>query len=317
MELRTYRGGDDGAVIAAWNRACPLDPIDEGTWVRRVLTDPNFDPYGLWLAVEDNRIAGMALGLRRRVPLFGNDLEPETGWITVFFVDPAFRGRRLSQPLLEAVETTLANWGCRRIEFSPYVPHYFVPGLDPVAYPAAQAVLTARGYRRLYTAAAMDKNLVGFEIPPDVRRLEEDRRQQGFVIEPLRLRDVFSVIHFTQTLFDADWARALRDALSHGLAYRRIWVARQGDDILGFAMYGGYDGVGERFGPFGVHPDLRGTGLGKLLLYRTLAGMRAEGLHNAWFLWTDEHEPAGYLYRRAGFTVTRRFDVLEKVLDGR
>ncbi|MFE0376996.1 GNAT family N-acetyltransferase [Streptomyces inhibens] len=75
-------------------------------------------------------------------------------------------------------------------------------------------------------------------------------------------------------------------------------------------MHGAYDGTAERFGPFGVRKELRGAGLGKVLLHLTLERMRALGVHGAWFLWTGEQSPAGRLYRGSGFTTTRRFTVL-------
>jgi mycothiol synthase len=59
---------------------------------------------------------------------------------------------------------------------------------------------------------------------------------------------------------------------------------------------------------------MQGKGLGKILLYDCLALMRAQGLHGAWFLWTGEQSPAGHLYRKAGFHVTRRFDIMSKPL---
>ncbi len=65
---------------------------------------------------------------------------------------------------------------------------------------------------------------------------------------------------------------------------------------------------------FFVKPSLRGAGLGKILLYETLDLMRQRGSHGAWFLWTGEESPAGKLYRRAGFTITRRFNVMKKTL---
>ncbi len=85
-----------------------------------------------------------------------------------------------------------------------------------------------------------------------------------------------------------------------------------GARIVGFALYGAYRGVGERFGPFGVDPELQGTGLGKILLHLTMTRMRAEGLHSSWFLWTGEQSPAGHLYAKAGYTVTRRFHVMRR-----
>jgi len=50
--------------------------------------------------------------------------------------------------------------------------------------------------------------------------------------------------------------------------------------------------------------------LGKILLYRCLEQMRSQGMHGAWFLWTGLEEPAGHLYTRVGFHVSRTFAVM-------
>lgn len=63
---------------------------------------------------------------------------------------------------------------------------------------------------------------------------------------------------------------------------------------------------------FGVDPEQRGTGLGKILLHLAMTMMRAEGLHSSWFLWTGEASPAGRLYTKAGYEITRRFHVMRK-----
>ena len=73
-------------------------------------------------------------------------------------------------------------------------------------------------------------------------------------------------------------------------------------------------GVDERFGPFGVLEEMRGTGLGKVLLHLVLERMRARRAHSAWFLWTGAETAAGVLYLRTGFDVTRTFTVLRAPL---
>jgi GNAT superfamily N-acetyltransferase len=81
-------------------------------------------------------------------------------------------------------------------------------------------------------------------------------------------------------------------------------------------MHGTFDSVDERFGPFGVLEEMRGTGLGKVLLHLVLERMRARRAHSAWFLWTGEQSPAGHLYRRSGFTTTRVFRVMRREATG-
>jgi GNAT superfamily N-acetyltransferase len=189
-----------------------------------------------------------------------------------------------------------------------------IPGIDESLYPEAKDLLSKLGYRVLYSPVAMDKNLVGYYYPEDVRQVEKEREKEGYVFEFLSPKYVADLIRFNDTLFNPDWARAVREAIAQGCDLQQVLIARKEDRIVGFCMYGAYDGIAERFGPFGVDPDLRGTGIGKVLLYKCLHEMRANGHHNAWFLWTGETSPAGYLYFRAGFRVTRKFHVMKKVI---
>jgi len=50
-----------------------------------------------------------------------------------------------------------------------------------------------------------------------------------------------------------------------------------------------------------------------VLMYKTLQAMRLQGLHTAFFLWSDDRT-AERLYNAAGFTETRRFALLRKEL---
>lgn len=312
--LRVYRSGDELAFVNAWNLAMPGDGIRESTLVNRVLTDANFDPEGMILAEEAGQIVGGILAIVRKTPMSGTDIEPDNGWITSFFVDPDYRRRGIGTKLFQAADAFFRARGKKSIYFASYAPNYFVPGIDRAQYPQGCALLEAQGFNKLYQCVAMDKNLVGFEVPSDVLAVETARREEGYVIENLTLPYIFPVIAFNEREFDPDWTRAIRDALKSGVPMSNILIARRGDEVHGFCIYGGYDGVGERFGPFGVAESLRGTGLGKVLLYRCLEQMRRDGLHGAWFLWTGEKEPAGHLYFRAGFSITRRFDVMVKKL---
>lgn len=310
--LRHYRSGDEAAIVDLWNRACPADPIAMNGFAKRVLVDPNFDPEGLIVYEQAGAIMGVLLAIVRKIPLSGSDLEPDNGWITTFFVHPSVQRHGLASEMMGAAEAFFQRRDRTRIFFSSYAPNYFVPGIDADTYPAGKQWLLKQGFRVLYPAVAMDKNLVGFAIPEDVRALERTRVEEGTVFEPLTLPYLMEVIRFNDEAFNPDWARAIREAVAHGVDLNHVLIARHGDRVVGFCMYGAYDGVGERFGPFGVDPEQRGTGLGKVLLYQCLHVMRANGLHNAWFLWTGETSPAGRLYNRAGFQVTRRFEIMVK-----
>lgn len=315
VTVRTYRGGDESGVVSVWNRALTFDPIDMERFVRQVLCDVNFCPEGLQIACNGDEIVGFALAIERRLPLSGSDLEPETGWITAFGVDPTWQGRGVGGALLESAEEFLRGRGKRRVDVSPYAPNYFWPGVDAEAYDRAFSVLEGRGYQPRYVAAAMDRNLVGFHIPGDVIDVERERIDEGYTFGRLDPPSLYEVSAFAEADFSPDWGRSVREAVAQGVPWDHILYVRNPErGVVGFAMYGAYGGTLERFGPFGVAGSERGKGLGKILLYRTMEAMSARGLHGAWFLWTGEETAAGALYLRAGFQVTRRFHVLQKSL---
>jgi mycothiol synthase len=315
FDIRDYRGGDEAAIVRAWNRSLPQDPISPEVFRARVLLDPSFRPEDARVAWQGDELIGFALAVARRLPLAGSELESEQGWITVFFVTPEQRNRGIGCALLESAEKRLAGLGRARVDFSSYAPNYFLPGVDPVAYPEGLALLEKRGYRVLYSPVAMDRSIVGYSYPDQVAMLELEREQEGYRFEPLSDPFVAETIRFAADRFNADWGRALREALLKGIPLNRVLIClAPGGGVVGFCLFGGYDGLSDRFGPFGVDESQRGKGLGKVLLHRCMHAMRQEGIHNLWFLWTGETSPAGQLYLKAGFTVTRKFHVMRREL---
>ncbi|NUW43143.1 GNAT family N-acetyltransferase [Nonomuraea rhodomycinica] len=317
--VRGFAAGDEGALVDVWNRAMPADPTTPG-WLRDcVLLDPNFDPEGLRVAVTDaGEVAGCAYAVRRLTPPApGAGLEPETGWIPFLFVAPEHRGGGLGRRLLDEALAFLAAHGRTRVEFACYTPHYVLPGADPERYPAGCALLRQAGFETFSRPVAMDRGLAAYVTPDVVRALRERRESEGYRFRRPLDGELPELIRFAAEVFSADWGEAIR---GHGDPARLLVAVREGRDregrererIVGFAAYGAYRGIAERFGPFGVDPAERGTGIGAILLHGAMTMMRAEGLHSSWFLWTGETGPAARLYAKAGYEVTRRFHVMRR-----
>ena len=313
--IRSYQDSDVTSLIKCWNESLPYDTIGTQVFIRKVLCDGNFNPEGLLVAAgPDTKIVGFVLAIVRRTPIFGTDLEPTNGWITAFAVRPQWRRQGIGRALFEAAEGFFRTHSREEISFSPYGPNYFVPGIDAEHYPEGAAFLRAMGFERVYSCVAMDISIPLFTIPDDVRATVLQRENEGYRFEALSPRYVVGTISLAHAL-NAEWGSAVRQALAQGIPFDRFLVAIDPNDrVVGFCMFGAYDHSPDRFGPFGVIDSQRGKGLGKVLLYLCLDAMRAHGLHDAWFLWTGENSPAGHLYKRAGFGVTRRFTIMKKVL---
>ncbi|WP_407271566.1 GNAT family N-acetyltransferase [Radiobacillus sp. PE A8.2] len=312
ITYRYYQSGDEKQIVNVWNDCLTNDPVTAKRFRNLVLLDANFDPEGLRLAFKGDQLIGCVYAVRRLLPMFGTELEPDNGWIPFFFVHPSHRKTGIGEQLLDEAIAFLKEKGRKHVFFSSYAPNYILPGIDEAAYPEAYQFLQAQGFNKLYSPVAMDRNLVDFYVSDEVKELKAKREAEGYAFTLAEDKDLYEVIQFANVKFNPDWGRAIREGVLQGLPMERIFVARQDGKVVGFCIFGGYEGVPERFGPFGVDPDQQGKGLGKLLLHLCLQQMKAESLHGAWFLWTGEKSAAGYLYKKTGFEITRTFHVMKK-----
>jgi mycothiol synthase len=311
MQIRPYQGTDEAELLAVWHASMTHDRLSEDLFRTKVLLDPNFHPENLPVAVVDGQLVGFVLALTRQVPLFLQGLEPDKAWITAFGVHPDYQRRGIGRALFQHVIDNLK--GRQTLDISPYVPNYFVPGVDVKAYPGTLTFLeTALGFKTLYNAISMGADLTGFRIPPDILELERRREQEdGVTIRPINPADLPELMPFIVEHFGWDWYRHAADYLLEyfGDSPNQICflVARRQGKIVGYCQQ-----RRERFGPFGVRQDERNLGIGRLLLFRCLATMSARHNFYAYFLWTGED--AARLYSLAGFKGRREFAVLRKQL---
>lgn len=312
LTYRYYQSGDEKQVVELWNTQLWKDPITPKRFRNLVLLDANFDPEGFRLAFDHDRLVGCVYAVRRLLPMVGTELDPDDGWVPFFFVAEEYHGSGVGAQLMQEAVEFLKDNGRKNIFFASYAPNYIVPGIDEDAYPDAYQFLLAQGFDKLYSPIAMDLNLVDFQLSSEIKQLVKERESEGFSFSLAEDKDLYEVIQFANDTFNPDWGRAIREGVLQGLPLERILIARNQEGIVGFCIFGGYEGIPDRFGPFGVDPDQQGKKLGKILLNLCLQQMKSENLHGAWFLWTGEKTPAGYLYKKTGFEITRTFHVMKK-----
>lgn len=313
MFIRPYQGSDEVQLLEVWNASMTHDAISPAIFYTQVLLDSNFLPENLPVAVEDDRVVGFVLALTRQVPLFLQGLDPDQAWITAFGVHPDYQRRGIGTALFAHILERLKADGRRQVGISPYVPNYFVPGVDVQAYPSTIAFLEqVAGFQTLYRAISMGADLTGFQVPEDVLALERRREaEDGITIRPVTTADLPELMPFIVRHFGWDWFRHAQEYLLQyfggGPDNICFLVAREHGRIVGYCQQ-----RGERFGPFGVDPACRNKGIGRLLLFRCLSIMSAKHNYFAYFLWTGED--AARLYALAGFKRRREFAVLRKDL---
>ena len=313
--VRSYQSGDIAALVTTWNQILVHDPVNQERFAASILCDPNMEAEGFSVIPEAGGIAAFAYAsVRRRTFSEEGAAERDVGWINAFGVHPVRRRQGLGAQCMEAAFAYLRLKGCHTIRVGAFVPYYIAPGVDLEAYPAAGEFLLALGFQRESELVSMQASLLHFTVPPDVETVQSRLLEAGVQFEALTADFLLDLLNFIRRNFQADAAQVIQNALRNGGRMSQIFIARENRAVIGYCMYGLYDGNLERFGPFGVRADQRRRNVGKVLLYRCMEAMQAQGLRTVWFKSASEASPAAQLYRRAGFQTVRRFHTFSKPL---
>jgi GNAT superfamily N-acetyltransferase len=311
--VRAFRTGDGPGIVSAWRAAAPSDALSEKDFLRLILLDENFDPDLLMVAVDDDqRVVGAIGAVVRRVPHPDVGLDPGTGWVTFLFVVPAHRRSGIGRCLVRSVGQRLESAGIRRVRFSDYTPGYVRPGIDASCYPGGAALLADRGFVLDHQVDAMSLSLADYRMPAAVVDRVARARSDGWDFRP-PTDDEYGVLDRLAGLeFHHDWAQVMARAVTEREPAECCFAAVDPAGApLGWAMFGAVGDSRDRFGPFGLHPKVRGQGIGLCLLHMTLERMKSRGSRRAWFMWADHDTPAHSLYVRSGFQADRTFDILQ------
>ncbi len=312
LHIASYTDRDFPATLALWNETLPLDAMAADFFRSRILLDDNFDPALFLLAKEGSELRGFLLGFHAgRMPMGDADPQGRRGWILGLGVASGEALDAAGGMLLDDVEQRLRKLGKTECFVSTYPSAYITPGIDRKAYKGVLDLLLKRGYQVVKQALSMDAPLALFEVSKETAESEKQLLQSGIEIRVYRHSDLLRFLGFLEKSMPTDWVRVERRNLrlmgTGQFLPEQITVVTKEEEIIGYCQF-----EGAHFGPFGVADAFQGKGIGTVLLARTLERMRHLGLHNAFVMWTDDL--AAKVYRKFGFTETRRFSILRKSL---
>lgn len=292
INIRKYKVNDFDKVIDLWNKCLTRDPISKSSFQKKILADSNFDPNGCFIAEEENSIIGFMLGIIRKVPLENIGIQPENGWITVFFVDPDYRRQQIAQRLLDQVMYYFKENQRHKIYVSSYVPNYFFPGVDIGKYHEAYQFLQVNGFEVSSKVMGMGNELQDMVVPEKVNKKIEDLKDEGIIFQDFKKKYTYSLLNFLRGEFPGDWAPTIVDKIKNKTE-DEIVIAIKDDEVLGYCQF-----EGAHFGPFGVSEKLRGKGIGSILFWKVVEKMKESGKHFIWLAWTGGD--AARFYREKG-----------------
>lgn len=258
----------------------------------------------------EQRLGDPAHLLQRRAPngtlLAALALRPPEAYahahIRLLLVHPEFRrqglGRSLMQEARERLGPVVLALGEERGHFLPAPTAASLPFFEALGF-------TRTGRESSDMALDLRSPLPAFILPPGFRVTDAS---QDDLIPPL--------LTFAETVFGPRWkhdagAVAARDA-------SQVLMLMQGPQVAGFALTGletdaavlpsfffpdalrravGTDGLVGGLGPIGIHPDLRGGGVGSAFMLAAMSHLQTRGAQAMAIDWTN----VAPFYERLGF----------------
>ncbi|NJN17469.1 MAG: GNAT family N-acetyltransferase [Oscillochloris sp.] len=272
MELRTFHDTEFSALLDLC-RAGLREEVAPNALRRLFFDEPERKPayhLALW---EGSALVGALLGGIRHRP------EGMLGGVRLLVVAPQMRRRGLATQLLTEIERLMHADRLPEIRFGHIGPNYLWPGVDLRDTPAI-CLLQKRGYQRFGEALNMDVDLTISDWSPAVDEVR--LAAAGWTVRRAEPADQPALSAWVAAEFSAAWVWEASQALQAQPI--SAFLALHDGRIRGFACYD-VSGLRSCFGPTGVDPSARGLGLGRVLLLRCLADMRARGDSHAEIGW--------------------------------
>ena len=297
VHLRPPDRDELGQLLLLWNDCAAFDPMTAVLFDEKILGDVDVALEDCVVAEIENDVAGFA------VPVLRHTRDGLRGYVKLLAVATAMQGGGIGRTLLEHCENSLRRAGARTVRLVESAPNYLAPGIDSRNRGAIRFA-EACGYALFAEACnlAVDLRDATFGVPA------ADVPDAGIPVRRAKPADQDAA----QAFVGLHWQPWLREvAAAFANAPPTLYLAFDGDRVVGFAAYDANNRGTGWFGPMGVDPAVGGAGVGRELLYRCLADLQAQGLGTATIPWV---KPVAFYEKCAGARLVRTFQRFEKNL---
>jgi mycothiol synthase len=299
MEIRPYENKDFKSLVTLLKKHHERDHLTAELVNEKVYEDPQYDPDLIFVGEENKKLIGFMQGVRREIR--GEKL----GYIKLMVVDKSYRRKGIARDLFLKLEKIFKENGVQKVRIYDVPFNYLMPGIDP-RYTPALCFAQRMGFSRF----ADTSNLIVDVQNQDWSTAGQEEKLKPFNIEVRRVgdEDKSNLLKFIDAEFPLWHAEVENSFKSNPVA---VHIALLNGEIKAFSGHNGNNYGTGWFGPMGTHPDLRGKGIGGILLKRCLQDIKDWGLKSAIIPWVG---PIDFYSHYANAVLDRVFWRYEKVL---
>jgi len=290
------------SAFTAWFNALPSNDVWTEDWIRRkTIGDSAYDPALMFAVTEQGEPVGFLLG----------STGDGRGWIRAFLVRPDKQRQGIGTLMFDTIERALLERGIVEVHAGWSLPTYLLPGID-TKYTSAIVFLDRRGYQTSREARVnMDVVVAGHDWSTD--QAEAELATRGIRVRRAQPKDEPAIARLCQAHGAEGWATeagmALQETPISVFVAESVSATDTQGSIRAFATHSVAGPV--HFGPMLTAADLRGLGIGTVLLKRCLQDWAQAGVSRCEIVWAG---PISFYARSVGATLDRGFWTFRKSL---
>ncbi len=296
-ELKLYELTQDtmGMALDILNESLEFDRFTYSLLYEKTYGDADFEPELALIGTMDGIPIAFWMAVVRR----------STGFHKLFAVRPQFRRMGIGTALLTEIEDRLRRRGVEEVRVCEGAPNYFMPGLDP-RYTAALLFFQRNGYEKFDKTYNMIADLC--DIEPDEKTEDQLLKKYSIMVRRASRHDREAVMEFITREFHG-WEGEVSTALENDPP--TIFIAELNGRVVGFSAHESNNLGTGWFGPMGTLKSMRGKGIGRVLLLRSLEDLKRLGFKQAIIPWVG---PIGFYHKNCGARIDRVFWRMRKIL---
>ncbi|WP_430814831.1 GNAT family N-acetyltransferase [Carboxylicivirga sp. RSCT41] len=296
--ITQYQSKDLSRLTAFLNASWQYDSITESILQEKLEGDPYWMPEATFVCKDKDEIIGFMQGVMRDIR------GTRYAYIKLMAVDETYRRQGIASAMFEKLEAIFKQNEADVVRICDVPLNYFMPGIDP-RYTPALCWAMRKGFERFGDTSNL---LVDLNQDWDMSAKETALKADNIEVRRARPEDKQAILDFIKDdwlLWSNEVEMAFKDDQPS------IHIALLNGEVKAFSAHNANNKGTGWFGPMGTHPDLRGKGMGAILLKRCLQDMKDMGLSHSIIPWVG---PIDFYSWHSNAVVDRVFWRYEKKL---
>lgn len=291
ISVEQYSDSDFQEVLILFNDNHDFDTFTDKLLREKLMGDPRWNPETTLLAVQNDKILGFMMGVEQKIR--GENY----AFIKLMAVDKAFRRKGIATKLYKTLEEHFKSNGVKIIRFYDSPLNYYMPGIDP-KYTPAVCFVEKMGFQKFGDSFNMTVDLnQNFDVSEKIQKL----KNQYVKVSRASEEDKEELLKFVEKDWLL-WQNEIKESFKNQPISAHI--AKLDGKIKAFSLHSANNKTVSWFGPMGTHPDMRGKGIGAILLKLCLQDLKEAGFTEAVIPWVA---PTAFYSHFVGAKITRVF----------